>query len=479
MNSRILGLSIALLTATALFLGIRFSNVQGNGALIDLKKALSYKNVVDVLIIGSGPAGSQAGVYGGRAHLNTIVLEGREPGGLLTKTTLVENWPGKISILGPTIIQNLKGQAMYHGAEFGADTAVRVDFSTYPFVVETEDGHILHALSVIIATGATPKKLGIPGESEFWGIGVTTCAVCDAPFYKGYDVVVVGGGDSAVEEALQLASFAKTITIMVRGDAMRAAPSMQARLKGYSNIHVRYNVQLTEIHGDADGVTGISVLNNKTKEITKEPISGVFLAIGHQPNTAIFKGQVDLHDSGHIVVKGHSQQTSVPGVFVAGDVADREYRQAGVAAGDGIKAALDASKFLMDHGYDESIINGLKSRRVTAYDLQLIDELMRLESIDSFNLLVKGKPGVVIIDFYAEYCPSCMHMLPAFNAIAHQYKDKASFIKVDTEKAEDLVELLHVPKVPCLLVFKDGELAARYNETMSKAELASLVKGLI
>jgi len=479
MNTRVIGLSIAALSMAALFLGIKFSVVQGKGASVDLSKAFSRENVIDLLIIGSGPAGLQAAVYGGRAHLNTLVLEGREPGGLLTKTTLVENWPGEVSILGPSIIQKLKNQALYHGAEFGSDTAVRVDLSTYPFTVETEEGHTLSALSIIIATGATPKTLGVPGENKFWGLGVTTCAICDAPFFKGHDVVVVGGGDSAVEEAMQLAAYAKNITIFVRGEAMRAAPSMQDRLKGYSNIKIRYNVQIKEIHGDADGVTGITVVNSKTNESALEPISGVFLAIGQQPNSGIFKGQLDLLESGHIVFDPHSQQSSVPGVFVAGDVADYEYRQAGVAAGDGIKASLSAARFLTANGYNESVINQLKSHRVTVYDRQFEDTVSHLESLDDFKALVESKPGIVIIDFYADYCSSCMHMLPVFNAIAHQYTEKITFFKVDIEKAPALVELLHVPKVPCLLAFKDGKLAARYNTVMTKSELGDFAKELL
>ena len=440
---------------------------------------MSKENVVDVLIIGSGPAGLQAAVYGGRAHLNTLVLEGREPGGLLTKTTLVENWPGEVSILGPSIIQKMKAQALYHGAMFGSDIATAVDFSTYPFQIKTEDGNILHALSVIIATGATPKTLGIPGENEFWGRGVTTCAVCDAPFFKGSDVVVIGGGDSAVEEAMQLAPYAKNVTIMVRADAMRAAPSMQRKLKGYSNIKVRNNVQLKEIHGDDQGVNSITVFNDKENTTTQEPIYGVFLAIGHTPNTAILKNQIDLHESGHVVVNYQNQQTSVPGVFVAGDVADKDFRQAGVAAGDGIKAALSAAKFLMEHEYNEQLSSHLVNRRVTIYDQELEDVIAHLESIDDFKNQVEGKKGLVIIDFYADYCPTCMQMLPIFNVIAHQYADRVGFFKVDVEKAVPLVEKFHVPKVPCLLAFKDGALIARYNTVMTKPELIQLLDDLL
>ena len=300
-----------------------------------------------------GPAGLSAAVYGGRAGFNVLVFEGSMPGGLLTQTTMVENWPGNIEIMGPEVIKNLKAQATKWGAKFSLDLVEKVDFTQWPFKLETADGHVIYALSVILATGATPRYLGIPGEKEFWGRGVTTCAVCDAPFYKGEDVVVVGGGDSAAEEAMQLAPYAKNITVLVRADKMRASVAMQNRLKEFSHIKVRYNVQIKEVLGNDVQVTGITLLNNKDNTTEHMPISGVFLAVGHIPNTVFLKDAIKLEPSGHIHLPDRTQQTTVKGVFAAGDVADDRYRQAGVSAGHGISAALDATFFLNEIGFKE------------------------------------------------------------------------------------------------------------------------------
>jgi thioredoxin reductase (NADPH) len=476
---RYVGVVMTILLGILAAVGIRFFSTVHTGPTIDLSAALGKENVIDVLILGSGPAGSLAAVYAGRAHRYTWVLDGNEPGGLLTKTTLVENWPGELSIMGPDIINHLKLQAKHHGAHFLADTVSEVDFSTYPYVVKTEEGRVLNALSVIIATGATPKKLGIPGEERYWGMGVTTCAVCDAPFYKGLDVVVIGGGDSAVEEALQLASYARSITIMVRGAAMRAAPSMQARLAGYSNIKILYNTALTEIVGNQNGVTAIEVQDTVSGIAHQQPISGVFLAIGHVPNTEFLDHQVALEDSGHIKTFDRTQRTSVPGVFVAGDVADTLYRQAGVAAGDGIKAALDADMFLRDHGYNEALARALEDHRFWAYTDDQAQYVPTLETVEAFDKAIQEHPGIVVIDFYAHYCPLCMQMVPVFGVVAQQYADRANFFKVDIEQALELSLHLHVPKVPALLVFRNGKLIARYSTTMTKSELRILIDELL
>ncbi|HEV2916389.1 MAG TPA: FAD-dependent oxidoreductase [Candidatus Babeliales bacterium] len=478
MNKSYVNGMFVVLLCTALLIVIRFSTMQGQ-PVIDLKAALTKDNVIDILIIGSGPAGLLAAVYGGRAHHNTWVLEGNEPGGLLTKTSLVENWPGEISIMGQDIINHLKAQAERQGANFLADTAVRVDFSVYPYVIYTEEDRILHALSVIIATGATPKKLGIPGEEQFWGLGgVSNCAICDAPQFQGLDVVVVGGGDAAVEEALQLAPYVASVTIMVRSNAMRAAPSMQARLKGYSNITVRYNVILTEIEGNQTGITSITVKDLVTDISTKEPMSGVFLAIGHVPNTWVFKDQIKLTPSGHIVLIDNihrTQQTSVPGVFVAGDVADMLYRQASIAAGDGARAAIDADGFLRERGYNESLAAQLEDRRFIMYTESQTNPIIPLESIQEFNTYVRNYNGWVAVDFYAEYCPSCLNMLPVLEYVAKQYADRVKFFKVDIEKSPELATYLKVKNVPTFILYNNGNIVVQNNKPLTKSELRVLL----
>lgn len=449
---------------------------------VDMAKVFNYTNVMPVAVIGSGPAGLMAAIYGQRGGKETFIIEGNKPGGLLMDTTEVENWPGEVFVKGPEIIEKLKTQARRHGVRFVEDSIERVDFSQWPFKLYTENGDTIHALSVVVATGASPKKLDVPGASEYWGTGVTSCAVCDAPFFKNQEVVVVGGGDSAIEEAIQLAPYASKITILVRKDQLRAAASMQARLPLYDKITIKYNVEITKVVGDGTKVTAVELLNNKTNERTMFETGGVFLAIGHMPASRVFKGSIDLDDAGYIKVTGRTQQTSVRGVFAAGDVEDHRYRQAGSSAGSGINAGLDAVRFLDDNGYTPQTAVRLKPR---LFGSDMAPELTHksgpefakmVESLQDFDALLAGTQGIVVVDFWAETCPSCKQMLPIFHAVAQDFKDKVTFATVDTDKSPQLVDKLFVNKVPCLLVFRDGGLVARYNNAMSRKELASFIE---
>jgi len=445
----------------------------------DVKKLSQFDNIVPIAILGSGPAGLSAAVYGARAQLQTVVLEGAMPGGLLTQTTGVENWPGDIEIMGPKIIENLRAQAGKWGTSFVHDTVERVDFTGWPFKLYTADGRELHALSVIIATGATPRYLGIPGEKEYWGQGVTTCAVCDAPFYENEEVVVVGGGDSAAEEAMQLAPYARKVTILVRKDHMRASATMQEHLKKYPHISVRYNVEVKEIHGDGSQVTGITLYNNKEDVTEQMPINGVFLAIGHIPNTGFLQDAVELLPSGHVKVEGRTQETSVPGVFTAGDVADHRYRQAGVSAGHGISAALDATFFLSDIGFTDVLQKELAAeQRLFNPEAPALYEVTEVNDLAAFEALLKEDVPVVA-DFYAEWCPSCMQMLPAYSAVAQSYESRVQFVKVDADQGGAIMRQFDVQKVPALLAFKNGKIVKRYVATITKTELNALAEELL
>lgn len=444
-----------------------------------LDRLADVEQIIPVAILGSGPAGLSAAVYAGRAGFDVTVFEGSMPGGLLTQTTAVENWPGNIEIMGPDVIKNLRAQATKWGAQFAMDTVEKVDFKQWPFKLETADGHTVYALSVILATGAIPRRLDIPGDEAYWGKGVTSCAVCDAPFYKGEDVVVVGGGDSAAEEAMQLAPYAKHITVLVRGEKMRASAAMQNRLKEFSHISVRYNVQIQEILGNDVQVTGVTLLNNKENTTEHMPISGVFLAIGHIPNTAFLKDAIKLDPSGHIHLADRTQQTSVKGVFAAGDVADDRYRQAGVSAGHGISAALDATFFLNHIGFNEQHQQEIKrSHRLFEPEQEVDYEVQELQEVNDLKgLIAAGKP--VIVDFYADWCPSCMQMLPAYTTVAHAMADKVAMVKVDADTGSAIMKAYNVEKVPTMLSFKDGALLNRYTQVMTKRELYALAEGLL
>ena len=445
---------------------------------ISKQLALDAQNVVPILVLGSGPAGLSAALYGARANVKTLVLEGNKPGGALMETSYIENWPGTKKILGSQIIGQLKQQAQSFGAEFYADAAKTIDVSSWPFTVTTESGKTIRALTIIVATGSTPKKLGVPGEEKYWGKGVTTCAVCDAPFHKGNDVVVIGGGDSAIEESLQLAPYAKTVTILVRKDSMRAAASMQDRMKEVDNIKVEYNVELQEIKGNDAEVTEVVIKNVQTGEISTKKVTGVFLAIGHDPNSQLLTNKCMLDKSGYITVLGRSQRTGLEGIFAAGDVADPTYKQAGYSAGAGTAAALDATSFLQDHGFNESVFKQMAPHFFQPFLDEKI-EIPLMGSVAQLRNVLSYSKGPVFVDFFAEYCPSCMRMLPAVSSVGAQLEGKATFVKVDVEQAKEIAEEYHVGAIPVMLVFKGGQLVARYNQAMTRSELVEFAQKFI
>ncbi len=303
-----------------------------------------------VIIIGSGPAGLTSAIYSARANMNPLVLEGNQPGGQLTITTEVENFPGfEHGIQGPELMDIMRKQAIKFGAECHFKMVTEVDFSSRPFKVKTgEEDYTAEA--VIVATGASARLLGIPTETEYMGYGVSACATCDAFFYKGLKVMVVGGGDSAMEEANYLTKFASEVTIVHRREGFRASKIMLERAKKNPKIKFLMNRTIKEIYGrDAMGrklVQGVVLENTIDGSTEKVPIDGIFMAIGHKPNTEIFKGQLDLDETGYIRTKSGTTYTNIEGIFAAGDVADKTYRQAITAAGSGCMAALDSERWL-------------------------------------------------------------------------------------------------------------------------------------
>ena len=306
---------------------------------------------MNTLIIGSGPAGYTAAIYAARADLKPIIYTGLEPGGQLTTTTDVDNFPGyPRGIDGPKMMNELKEQAERFGTEVRIDFISKVEFSSERGGVHkvfSQDGTKIETKTIIISTGASAKYLGLPSEQKLIGGGVSACAVCDGFFYKNQEVAVVGGGDTAVEEATYLAKICSKVTMIVRKDHLRASKALQHRIKKYTNISVLFNHEVKEVIGE-DVVQGIKIINNLTEELSEINITGLFLAIGHTPNTEIFKGQIEMDNSGYIITKSKSTITNVPGVFAAGDVQDKEYRQAVTAAGTGCMAALDAERYLQE-----------------------------------------------------------------------------------------------------------------------------------
>lgn len=302
---------------------------------------------VKVLIIGSGPAGYTAAIYAARAGLTPVLYTGGQPGGQLTTTNDVENFPGyPEGINGPQMMMDLQKQAERFGTKVNYGLITSVDFSTYPLKVTVDEKNTLLAETVIVATGASAKYLGIPSEEKYANRGVSACAVCDGYFYRGKEVAVVGAGDSAAEESTYLSKLCTKVHLIVRRDEMRASKIMQQRVLSTPNIVIHWNTETDEILGDDNGVNGVRLLNRKTGEKKVIPVQGFFLAIGHKPNTDVFNGQLTMDESGYIKVIPGTTKTNVEGVFAVGDVADRVYRQAITAAGSGCMGALDAEKFL-------------------------------------------------------------------------------------------------------------------------------------
>ncbi|MFN5555643.1 MAG: thioredoxin-disulfide reductase [Chryseotalea sp.] len=307
------------------------------------------KERIQVLIIGSGPAGYTAAIYAARAGLKPVLFTGPQPGGQLTTTNDVENFPGyPDGINGPQMMVDLQKQAERFGTEIRNAMITSVDFSSYPLQLTVDEKTEVIADAVIISTGASAKYLGIPSETAFANKGVSACAVCDGFFYRGKEVAVVGAGDSAAEEATYLAKLCTKVHLIVRRSEMRASKIMQQRVLNTPNIEIHWNSETDEILGDDSGVTGVRLLNNKTNEKKTLSIQGFFLAIGHKPNTDIFKGYIDMDETGYIKVQSGSTKTNVEGVFAVGDAADKIYRQAITAAGTGCMGALDAERFLQE-----------------------------------------------------------------------------------------------------------------------------------
>jgi len=299
----------------------------------------------NLIIIGSGPAGLTAGIYAARAKIHPLIIQGKNPGGQLMGTTFVNNWPGKTSIMGPELMMNIQNHALHAGCEFLPETVVRTDLSKKPFTIWTHRDKELTTDALIIATGSLPKKLNCPGEAEYWGKGVSSCAVCDAALYQDKKVVIIGGGDSAMEYVLALAKYTDHITVIHILDKLTAAPTLTQKILDFPTVKIMYSSTVSEIHGDNNHVTGITVTNQKDQTTTSLSTDGVFLAIGLRPNSGIVQDQLELDNLGYIKVT-HNTHTSVDGVFAAGDVTDPRYRQAISSSGSGCMAALDAERYL-------------------------------------------------------------------------------------------------------------------------------------
>lgn len=449
-------------------------------ANLDFSKLEDIKNLIPVAIIGSGPAGMNAALYTSRGAFQTIVFHGSQPGGQLMETGKVYNWPAVTSENGPKIIDTNKKQSQSFGTVYSNSIVEEVDLSSWPYKLSLSDGSEAYAMSIIVATGSTPRKLNVPNESKYWGKGVTTCVVCDGANYVNRPVIVVGGGDSAVEEATLLEPYASKITILVRGSSMRAAKPMQDRLKNMPKVEVIYNTEIESIEGDDHEVKYVLLKNKVENKIYKFDVDGIFLAIGHDPNVKLFNNQLKLDKNNCIKLIPGSQETSVEGVFAAGDVSDHKYKQAGVAAGDGIKSALDAIEFLTKNGINETFINKYKFKFYNPEE-QSLKELKSFDKISDLESLIKsGKP--IVLDIATPECIGCIALLPTLLSLGLKYKDKIEFVKIHPFFIDDIDRLLEIcnikgssPSLPILCIFNKGKLLDTYqNAKFTKKELIKL-----
>jgi thioredoxin reductase (NADPH) len=435
-------------------------------------KTIEY--IIPVAVLGAGPAGLSAALYTARAQVPTVVFEGNLPGGQLTETTFVENWPAVSRKLGLDIMKELREQAQHFGVMYAQDSVVSIDTNSWPYRLITVNGLTVHALTVVIATGAQAKKLNIPGEKEYWGKGVSACATCDAPLYKDRVVAVIGGGDVACEQATYLATIAKQVYVLVRADHLRASPAMQKRVQNASRIKVMYNTKVKSIIGDGHLISALELEGDKKNLV----IDGLFVAIGHTPTTAWLGKTVTCNESGYIILNDRSQATNIPGIFAAGDVADARYQQAGVAAGDGIKAGLDAQRFL-SQGSFTNYAQDIKKKLFIPFDSRAALKLDYLTTMSDFERLVIKSKMPVLVDFYTTYCPSCMAMLPILEKVHAEYTDRMPFYKVDGGAHQNIANRFMVTGFPAVLIFKEGIVVIRHVGSMQSRELHECIQSVL
>jgi thioredoxin reductase (NADPH) len=461
---------------------------------------MSVDRIENVVIIGSGPAGHTAAIYAGRANLKPLVFEGFQaggvPGGQLMTTTEVENFPGfPHGISGPELMENIRAQAERCGAELYTEDVIEVDLSQRPFRVRSEEREV-RTHSLIIATGATAKRLNLPGEATYWNRGMSACAICDGamPMFRQVDLVVIGGGDTACEEATYLTKFGSHVHMLVRSSQMRASKVMQDRVLNHPKITVHWHTEAVEVIGDGLRLTEVKVRNNQTGEEQIMEAGGLFYAIGHTPNTALFQNQLDLDPTGYILVRPGSVETSVEGVYAAGDVQDHEFRQAITAAGTGCMAAMLAERWLSAQGLAQEFhtstptagtepapatsaeSNGAAEVEFTEDD-QLDLSATRHEGGYALRRLFHESDRLIMVKYTAPTCGPCRSLKPILNKIVDEFEGKIHAVDIDITEDPDIAEAGGVTGTPTVQFFKHKELVeqvigvkpkSQYRETIAR-----------
>ncbi len=451
--------------------------------------------IENVVIIGSGPAGYTAAIYAARANLKPVMFEGFEaggiPGGQLMTTTEVENFPGfPEGITGPALMDKMKAQAERWGTECYTEDVIEVDLSQRPFTVRSDEREI-KTHSIIIATGATAKRLGLPSEHQFWSRGITACAICDgaSPLFHGQELAVIGGGDSAAEEAVYLTKYGSHVHLLVRRDEMRASKAMQDRVLNNPKISVHWNTQAVDVFGEQNRLEGVKIRNTKTGEESELLVKGLFYAIGHSPNTSLFKGQLELDEVGYIVVKPGTVETSVEGVYAAGDVQDREFRQAITAAGTGCMAAMSAERWLS--------VNGL----ITEYHQQAGAEIYTAKEPEpetetdteaTFNFEATRHRGgyalrklfhegdrLLVVKYVSPTCGPCKTLKPILDKVVDEYDGKIYFVEIDITEDPEIAQMGQVIGTPTIQFFRNKQLLEEIKGVKQKSEYRRVIESYL
>lgn len=451
---------------------------------------MANPTVENLVIIGSGPAGYTAGIYAARANLKPVMFEGFQaggvPGGQLMTTTDVENYPGfPEGITGPKLMQQMKAQAQRWGTEVYTEDVIHVDFSQRPFTIRSQEREV-KTHSVIIATGANAKRLHLPNEEQFWNLGISACAICDGanPMFKGNDVVVIGGGDSAAEEAVYVTKYCDRVHLLVRRDQLRASKTMQDRVLNHPKITVHWNTEAVDVYGQKGGfLEGVKIINHQTGEQGNLPARGLFYAIGHTPNTQLFKGQLDLDEVGYIITQPDSVQTSVEGVYAAGDVQDHEFRQAITAAGTGCQAAMLAERWLSanglateyhqaDSGEETATLASTEDEDKPVADTEETFDLHQTRHYGGYALrkLFHESDRVLIVKYVGPNCGLCATLKPILDGVIDEYADQVHFVEIDIADEPEIAENAMVTGTPTVQFFRDREILDQLRGVKQKSE---------
>ncbi len=457
------------------------------------------QNIENVVIIGSGPAGYTAAIYAARANLKPVLLEGLEaggvPGGQLMTTTEVENFPGfPEGITGPELMERMRSQALRWGTECYTEDAIKVDLSQRPFTVTSTEREI-KTNSIIIATGATAKRLGLPSEKQYWNNGISACAICDgaSPIFNGKELIVIGGGDSAAEEAVYLTKYGKRVHLLVRRGELRASKAMQNRVLNNPKITVHWHTEAIDVYGENNRMTGIEVRNNQTGEESQIQSNGLFYAIGHHPNTDLFKGQIELDEVGYILVTPGTVATSVEGVYAAGDVQDHEYRQAVSAAGTGCMAALAAERWLSERNLiiehtqqpqentaEAATTETNKTDRKTA-DTEETFEIDNTSHVGGYALrkLFHESDRLLMVKYVSPTCGPCKRLSPILDKVVREYEDEIHFVEIDIVADPEIAQMGQVVGTPTVQFFRDRELLQEVKGVKQKSEYRQIIEGYL